>query len=236
MKKILSLVLAATMVLSLAACGNTKSNNDVAVGDGTAYDNNQVNPDGTTALPNIAVDNKEQADTTPDIAVDNKEQAEQTTQPEQPTNPSDIVPEEPVKEFSETAELYKEAILNACSEAENTVIITHNNHEANEFLRQWLGVSEDIIEEFAFSFYSNEKVAYAVFAAKPVAGSEGVIDDAVNMFMASQKMIHAEDAMNMAIINNAQIGTTENGVIIMVMTEEAGDIFDTLKSNIESIK
>ena len=121
---------------------------------------------------------------------------------------------------------YAEAINNCGAEAVeyNPPITTPGGD--SELIFQTLGVTEEDMSSYAISMSLMNVQAYTIALIMPAEGTAGTVLDAVNGYVEQQqKNFELYLADQYEIAKNAKVETLDDGTIVLVMAENAGDIY-----------
>lgn len=235
MKKYLAIALAAAIICSFAGCGETEPTGGSAV---------------TTTAETTVTTTETEAETTVETTTEETTIAttEETTAPETTTVPettavttteATTVPEtttaapETTTEPAEPTNAYREAILKARTEEMNNAMPVFTT-PVSPFLFEMLGITEEQMSEYALSVSMMNIKAYGVAVIKPAEGSEQAVLDGVNGFVEQQKKnfeFYLADQYEIA--NNAIVETTKDGLVILVMCEDAETVYKAILDNLK---
>lgn len=216
-KKIISLILGATLCLSLlAACGTPAA-------DPTAT---------PSAIPSETP--SEEPDATPSADPSEEPSAAPTEQPvaptEQPSAPSEQPAETPAQGGSDLSAGFVNAITSARSEQENTDRpIIAKGGDVNDLYWDTLGFAAADVSDYAFSLSLMNTQAYCVGVFKPVDGKadavynglKAYIDRTIQSFTnyLPDQLVYAE---------NARLEKLADGTVVIVMCENQDTVYDTI--------
>ncbi len=216
-KKIISLILGATLCLSLlAACGTPAA-------DPTAT---------PSAIPSETP--SEEPTATPSADPSEEPSAAPTEQPstssEQPSAPSEQPAETPAQGGSDLSAGFVNAITSARSEQENTDRpIIAKGGDVNDLYWDTLGFAAADVSDYAFSLSLMNTQAYCVGVFKPVDGKadavynglKAYIDRTIQSFTnyLPDQLVYAE---------NARLEKLADGTVVIVMCENQDTVYDTI--------
>ncbi|MFR6022682.1 MAG: DUF4358 domain-containing protein [Oscillospiraceae bacterium] len=216
-KKIISLILGATLCLSLlAACGTPAA-------DPTAT---------PSAIPSETP--SEEPAATPSADPSEEPSAAPTEQPsapsEQPSAPSEQPAETPAQGGSDLSTSFVNAITSARSEQENTDRpIIAKGGDVNDLYWDTLGFAAADVSDYAFSLSLMNTQAYCVGVFKPVDGKadavynglKAYIDRTIQSFTnyLPDQLVYAE---------NARLEKLADGTVVIVMCENQDTVYDTI--------
>lgn len=216
-KKIISLILGATLCLSLlAACGTPAA-------DPTAT---------PSAIPSETP--SEEPAATPSADPSEEPSAAPTEQPsaptEQPAAPTEQPAETPTQGGSDLSAGFVNAITSARSEQENTDRpIIAKGGDVNDLYWDTLGFAAADVSDYAFSLSLMNTQAYCVGVFKPVDGKadavynglKAYIDRTIQSFTnyLPDQLVYAE---------NARLEKLADGTVVIVMCENQDTVYDTI--------
>lgn len=216
-KKIISLILGATLCLSLlAACGTPAA-------DPTAT---------PSAIPSETP--SEEPAATPSADPSEEPSAAPTEQPvaptEQPAAPTEQPAETPAQGGSDLSAGFVNAITSARSEQENTDRpIIAKGGDVNDLYWDTLGFAASDVSDYAFSLSLMNTQAYCVGVFKPVDGKadavynglKAYIDRTIQSFTnyLPDQLVYAE---------NARLEKLADGTVVIVMCENQDTVYDTI--------
>lgn len=216
-KKIISLILGATLCLSLlAACGTPAA-------DPTAT---------PSAIPSETP--SEEPAATPSADPSEEPSAAPTEQPsaptEQPAAPTEQPAETPAQGGSDLSTSFVNAITSARSEQENTDRpIIAKGGDVNDLYWDTLGFAAADVSDYAFSLSLMNTQAYCVGVFKPVDGKadavynglKAYIDRTIQSFTnyLPDQLVYAE---------NARLEKLADGTVVIVMCENQDTVYDTI--------
>lgn len=219
-KKIISLILGATLCLSLlAACGTPAA-------DPTAT---------PSAIPSETPSEEPAATPSADPSEEPSEQpsapTEQPVAPtEQPAAPTEQPAETPAQGGSDLSAGFVNAITSARSEQENTDRpIIAKGGDVNDLYWDTLGFAAADVSDYAFSLSLMNTQAYCVGVFKPVDGKadavynglKAYIDRTIQSFTnyLPDQLVYAE---------NARLEKLADGTVVIVMCENQDTVYDTI--------
>ena len=219
-KKIISLILGATLCLSLlAACGTPAA-------DPTAT---------PSAIPSETPSEEPAATPSADPSEEPSEQpsapTEQPVAPtEQPSAPSEQPAETPAQGGGDLSTSFVNAITSARSEQENTDRpIIAKGGDVNDLYWDTLGFAAADVSDYAFSLSLMNTQAYCVGVFKPVDGKadavynglKAYIDRTIQSFTnyLPDQLVYAE---------NARLEKLADGTVVIVMCENQDTVYDTI--------
>lgn len=216
-KKIISMILGATLCLSLlAACGTPAA-------DPTAT---------PSAIPSETP--SEEPAATPSADPSEEPSAAPTEQPsaptEQPAAPTEQPAETPAQGGSDLSAGFVNAITSARSEQENTDRpIIAKGGDVNDLYWDTLGFAAADVSDYAFSLSLMNTQAYCVGVFKPVDGKadavynglKAYIDRTIQSFTnyLPDQLVYAE---------NARLEKLADGTVVIVMCENQDTVYDTI--------
>ena len=216
-KKIISMILGATLCLSLlAACGTPAA-------DPTAT---------PSAIPSETP--SEEPTATPSADPSEEPSAAPTEQPvaptEQPAAPTEQPAETPAQGGSDLSAGFVNAITSARSEQENTDRpIIAKGGDVNDLYWDTLGFAAADVSDYAFSLSLMNTQAYCVGVFKPVDGKadavynglKAYIDRTIQSFTnyLPDQLVYAE---------NARLEKLADGTVVIVMCENQDTVYDTI--------
>lgn len=219
-KKIISLILGATLCLSLlAACGTPAA-------DPTAT---------PSAIPSETPSEEPAATPSADPSEEPSEQPSAPTEKpvaptEQPAAPTEQPAETPAQGGSDLSAGFVNAITSARSEQENTDRpIIAKGGDVNDLYWDTLGFAAADVSDYAFSLSLMNTQAYCVGVFKPVDGKadavynglKAYIDRIIQSFTnyLPDQLVYAE---------NARLEKLADGTVVIVMCENQDTVYDTI--------
>ncbi|MGI6028273.1 MAG: DUF4358 domain-containing protein [Candidatus Heteroscillospira sp.] len=148
-----------------------------------------------------------------------------------PSEPEPTATPEPELTAAERAELYKTAIENARGEEENTNMPVATDPEAEEMsmLLEMLGITAEDTDGFALSVSMMNVRAYGIAVIKPAEGSEEAVKTGLENFITTQQQnfeFYLADQYEIA--KAAKLETLEDGTVVMVMCENADEVYTSI--------
>ena len=220
-KKIISLILGATLCLSLLAACGTPAADPTATPSAIPSETTSEEP---TAAP--SADPSEEPSEEPSAAP-----SEQPSAPtEQPSAPSEQPAETPAQGGSDLSAGFVNAITSARSEQENTDRpIIAKGGDVNDLYWDTLGFAAADVSDYAFSLSLMNTQAYCVGVFKPVDGKadavynglKAYIDRTIQSFTnyLPDQLVYAE---------NARLEKLADGTVVIVMCENQDTVYDTI--------
>lgn len=220
-KKIISLILGATLCLSLLAACGTPAADPTATPSAIPSETPSEEP---TATP--SADPSEEPSEEPSAAP-----SEQPSAPtEQPSAPSEQPAETPAQGGSDLSAGFVNAITSARSEQENTDRpIIAKGGDVNDLYWDTLGFAAADVSDYAFSLSLMNTQAYCVGVFKPVDGKadavynglKAYIDRTIQSFTnyLPDQLVYAE---------NARLEKLADGTVVIVMCENQDTVYDTI--------
>ena len=220
-KKIISLILGATLCLSLLAACGTPAADPTATPSAIPSETPSEEP---TATP--SADPSEEPSEEPSAAP-----SEQPVAPtEQPAAPTEQPAETPVQGGSDLSAGFVNAITSARSEQENTDRpIIAKGGDVNDLYWDTLGFAAADVSDYAFSLSLMNTQAYCVGVFKPVDGKadavynglKAYIDRTIQSFTnyLPDQLVYAE---------NARLEKLADGTVVIVMCENQDTVYDTI--------
>ncbi len=220
-KKIISLILGATLCLSLLAACGTPAADPTATPSAIPSETPSEEP---TATP--SADPSEEPSEEPSAAP-----TEQPSAPsEQPSAPSEQPAETPAQGGSDLSAGFVNAITSARSEQENTDRpIIAKGGDVNDLYWDTLGFAAADVSDYAFSLSLMNTQAYCVGVFKPVDGKadavynglKAYIDRTIQSFTnyLPDQLVYAE---------NARLEKLADGTVVIVMCENQDTVYDTI--------
>lgn len=215
-KKIISLILGATLCLSLlAACGTPAA-------DPTAT---------PSAIPSETPSEEPTATPSADPSEQPSAPSDQPVAPtEQPAAPTEQPAETPAQGGSDLSAGFVNAITSARSEQENTDRpIIAKGGDVNDLYWDTLGFAAADVSDYAFSLSLMNTQAYCVGVFKPVDGKadavynglKAYIDRTIQSFTnyLPDQLVYAE---------NARLEKLADGTVVIVMCENQDTVYDTI--------
>lgn len=220
-KKIISLILGATLCLSLLAACGTPAADPTATPSAIPSETPSEEP---TATP--SADPSEEPSEEPSAAP-----TEQPSAPtEQPAAPTEQPAETPAQGGSDLSAGFVNAITSARSEQENTDRpIIAKGGDVNDLYWDTLGFAAADVSDYAFSLSLMNTQAYCVGVFKPVdgkadavySGLKAYIDRTIQSFTnyLPDQLVYAE---------NARLEKLADGTVVIVMCENQDTVYDTI--------
>ena len=220
-KKIISLILGATLCLSLLAACGTPAADPTATPSAIPSETPSEEP---TATP--SADPSEEPSEEPSAAP-----SEQPSAPtEQPSAPTEQPAETPAQGGSDLSAGFVNAITSARSEQENTDRpIIAKGGDVNDLYWDTLGFAAADVSDYAFSLSLMNTQAYCVGVFKPVDGKadavynglKAYIDRTIQSFTnyLPDQLVYAE---------NARLEKLADGTVVIVMCENQDTVYDTI--------
>ena len=223
-KKIISLILGATLCLSLLAACGTPAADPTATPSAIPSETPSEEP---TATP--SADPSEEPSAAP-----SEQPSAPTEQPaaptEQPSAPTEHPAETPAQGGSDPSAGFVNAITSARSEQENTDRpIIAKGGDVNDLYWDTLGFAAADVSDYAFSLSLMNTQAYCVGVFKPVDGKadavynglKAYIDRTIQSFTnyLPDQLVYAE---------NARLEKLADGTVVIVMCENQDTVYDTI--------
>lgn len=220
-KKIISLILGATLCLSLLAACGTPAADPTATPSAIPSETPSEEPAATPSA-----DPSEEPSEEPSAAP-----TEQPSAPsEQPFAPSEQPAETPAQGGSDLSAGFVNAITSARSEQENTDRpIIAKGGDVNDLYWDTLGFAAADVSDYAFSLSLMNTQAYCVGVFKPVDGKadavynglKAYIDRTIQSFTnyLPDQLVYAE---------NARLEKLADGTVVIVMCENQDTVYDTI--------
>ena len=220
-KKIISLILGATLCLSLLAACGTPAADPTATPSAIPSETPSEEPAATPSA-----DPSEEPSEEPSAAP-----SEQPSAPsEQPSAPTEQPAETPAQGGSDLSAGFVNAITSARSEQENTDRpIIAKGGDVNDLYWDTLGFAAADVSDYAFSLSLMNTQAYCVGVFKPVDGKadavynglKAYIDRTVQSFTnyLPDQLVYAE---------NARLEKLADGTVVIVMCENQDTVYDTI--------
>lgn len=220
-KKIISLILGATLCLSLLAACGTPAADPTATPSAIPSETPSEEPAATPSA-----DPSEEPSEEPSAAP-----TEQPSAPsEQPSAPSEQPAETPAQGGSDLSAGFVNAITSARSEQENTDRpIIAKGGDVNDLYWDTLGFAAADVSDYAFSLSLMNTQAYCVGVFKPVDGKadavynglKAYIDRTIQSFTnyLPDQLVYAE---------NARLEKLADGTVVIVMCENQDTVYDTI--------
>lgn len=220
-KKIISLILGATLCLSLLAACGTPAADPTATPSAIPSETPSEEPAATPSA-----DPSEEPSEEPSAAP-----SEQPSAPtEQPSAPSEQPAETPAQGGSDLSAGFVNAITSARSEQENTDRpIIAKGGDVNDLYWDTLGFAAADVSDYAFSLSLMNTQAYCVGVFKPVDGKadavynglKAYIDRTIQSFTnyLPDQLVYAE---------NARLEKLADGTVVIVMCENQDTVYDTI--------
>ena len=220
-KKIISLILGATLCLSLLAACGTPAADPTATPSAIPSETPSEEP---TATP--SADPSEEPSEEPSAAP-----SDQPVAPtEQPAAPTEQPAETPAQGGSDLSTSFVNAITSARSEQENTDRpIIAKGGDVNDLYWDTLGFAAADVSDYAFSLSLMNTQAYCVGVFKPVDGKadavynglKAYIDRTIQSFTnyLPDQLVYAE---------NARLEKLADGTVVIVMCENQDTVYDTI--------
>lgn len=220
-KKIISLILGATLCLSLLAACGTPAADPTATPSAIPSETPSEEPAATPSA-----DPSEEPSEEPSAAP-----TEQPVAPtEQPAAPSEQPAETPAQGGSDLSAGFVNAITSARSEQENTDRpIIAKGGDVNDLYWDTLGFAAADVSDYAFSLSLMNTQAYCVGVFKPVDGKadavynglKAYIDRTIQSFTnyLPDQLVYAE---------NARLEKLADGTVVIVMCENQDTVYDTI--------
>lgn len=238
MKKYLAIALAAAMICSFAGCNNNEPTGGSAETTTAETTTEATTVEETTTAETATVAETEETTTVADTT------AEETTAPETTTAVTTTVPETTVPETTTAApettteaakptNAYAKAIESARDEQMNKVIPVMTTPD-NAFILEMFGVKAEQMDEFAIAASMMNIKAYGIAVIKPAKGCEQAVLDGVKGFVEMQQRnfeFYLVDQKEIA--DNAIVETTKDGLVILVMCEDAETVYKTIMDNLK---
>lgn len=137
----------------------------------------------------------------------------------------------------ERTQLYRTAIESARDEEQNSAfsIITSVDDDLGQATFDLLGLKKEDVEACALSASLMNVKAYGIAAVYPVAGREEAVRNGLNDYIANQKgSFHQYLQDQYDIASKAKLGTLKDGTILLVMCENQDQVYESIKTKIES--
>lgn len=139
----------------------------------------------------------------------------------------------------ELAEAYTQAINGARDDEMNGYfpVTTNADQEPPAHLDMTfavLGFAPEDTQAYGISLSLMNVSAYAIVAVKPAEGKEETVKTGLENYMDTQKASfehYLEDQYEIAA--NAKLETLKDGTVLMVMCEDQGTVFDSIKTALE---
>lgn len=131
---------------------------------------------------------------------------------------------------------YKNAIEGARDRETNEAIpvITSSQDDLADFILPMLGVTDENAGSYAVAVSPMNVRAYGVAAVMPASGKDEEVLEGLNGFIDAQRRNFEQYLPDQyEIAKNARMETLEDGTILLVMSEEQDQIFDTIRDAIE---
>ena len=220
-KKIISLILGATLCLSLLAACGTPAADPTATPSAIPSETPSEEPAATPSA-----DPSEEPSEEPSAAP-----SEQPSAPsEQPSAPTEQPAETPAQGGSDLSAGFVNAITSARSEQENTDRpIIAKGGDVNDLYWDTLGFAAADVSDYAFSLSLMNTQAYCVGVFKPVDGKadavynglKAYIDRTIQSFTnyLPDQLVYAE---------NARLEKLADGTVVIVMCENQDTVYDTI--------
>lgn len=135
----------------------------------------------------------------------------------------------------ELTELYASAINDNGGEMVqyNPVLSAVSEEDDSAFVLEMMGLNADDMTAFGLSVSMMNVKAYGIAAVRPAEGKEQTIYDALQAYVERQQSSfqhYLEDQYEIA--KAAKLETLEDGTVLMVITENADQVFEAIKSAI----
>ena len=220
-KKIISLILGATLCLSLlAACGTPAADPT----DTPSAIPSETPSEEPTATP--SADPSEEPSEEPSAAP-----SEQPSAPtEQPSAPSEQPAETPAQGGSDLSAGFVNAITSARSEQENTDRpIIAKGGDVNDLYWDTLGFAAADVSDYAFSLSLMNTQAYCVGVFKPVDGKADAVYNGLKAYIDRTIQSFTNYLPDLLVYaENARLEKLADGTVVIVMCENQDTLYDTI--------
>ncbi len=137
---------------------------------------------------------------------------------------------------SALTERYTTAINSARDEEMNNIVPVINEEEDDDasYILSLIGLTPEDMTAYALAISPMNVKAYGIAVIRPAADKEETVKTALQTFIDTQKTnFETYLADQYEIANAAQLETLEDGTIIMVMSEDHEQIFNSIKASLE---
>ena len=142
------------------------------------------------------------------------------------------------KEFTadELKPIFQEAITNARSEEDNEYlpVLSSSQDQGGELIFEMIGLTDEDIKAAGISISPMNVKAYGVAVIAPAEGKEEVVKTGLQNFVTTQQNAFATYLPDQGEIANAAIlETREDGIVILVMCEDAQTVYDSINATLD---